>query len=239
MQDPAQEFNTGYSPEDRDMMSEAHEADEPHVKGQLVAEMDRVIQRRNRPSRSPSETDSEDRFWSRVSIVDDETSCWEWIAGCFPDGYGSVVIDGRKRGAHRVAYERTYGKIPSGLCVLHRCDNPPCVRPAHLFLGTHADNAADRGQKGRTARGDASGARLHPERLKPATGAAHGARLHPERLARGTANGAARLNEHVVRKIRHLYITGGWTQADLGRQFGVSRSTISLVIRGLTWAHVS
>jgi hypothetical protein len=71
--------------------------------------------------------------------------CWEWSASRFNAGYGQC---GHKL-AHRVSYEYFIGQIPSGICVLHKCDNPPCVNPKHLFLGTRKDNTHDMINKGR------------------------------------------------------------------------------------------
>ena len=97
------------------------------------------------------------RFWAKVRKADGD-ACWEWTASCGTAGYGKfrrgAEVDPRHpyRGAHRVAWELTYGAVPSGLQVLHHCDNRKCVRPSHLFLGSHADNMADRNTKGRQAR---------------------------------------------------------------------------------------
>lgn len=90
------------------------------------------------------------RFWAKVAIVDDEDSCWTWTAFHNPDGYGRFGYNGKAVAAHRFAYAMHHGldELPD-LCVLHRCDNPPCVRPSHLFLGTQADNMRDRHAKGR------------------------------------------------------------------------------------------
>lgn len=91
-----------------------------------------------------------ERFFVKVSIINDTDSCWEWTASKSPDGYGRTVYDGISTGAHRVAYIIEHGlSEPPELCVLHRCDNPGCVRPSHLFLGTRQDNMYDRYQKGR------------------------------------------------------------------------------------------
>lgn len=94
------------------------------------------------------EKQKEARFWAKVSQTED--GCWLWTAYCNQKGYGRVGAEGRKvKSAHRVAWELMYGPILNGLHVLHRCDNPSCVRPDHLFLGTNKDNAGDREAKGR------------------------------------------------------------------------------------------
>lgn len=87
-------------------------------------------------------------FWHRVAIGEPD-ECWPWLAGRSKFGYGSVFHEGRVVGAHRVVYEWMRGPIPPGYCVCHTCDNPPCVNPAHLWLGTKADNLRDMWAKGR------------------------------------------------------------------------------------------
>lgn len=102
-----------------------------------------------------------DRFWPKVDRSAGPDACWPWTAYRLR-GYGRVkaTINGRARSlAHVVAYILTYGEPPAETpCVLHRCDNPPCCNPSHLFLGTSPDNNADRHRKGRsnTCRGEAS-----------------------------------------------------------------------------------
>lgn len=98
---------------------------------------------------SPGTKDSIDmRFWRKVQKSD---GCWWWISVRNEDGYGQFRNDelGRMEGAHRFSWRLTHGDIPHGMCVLHHCDNPPCVNPDHLFLGTQQDNIADMHAKGR------------------------------------------------------------------------------------------
>lgn len=90
-------------------------------------------------------------FWPKVTRGD---GCWVWTGGREKNGYGRTGRKkGKTRGAHRVSWELAHGPIASGLYVLHRCDNPPCVRPSHLFLGTQAENRLDCVKKGRQPRG--------------------------------------------------------------------------------------
>jgi len=92
-----------------------------------------------------------ERFWTKVAKGE---GCWLWTAPPRNDGYGQFNVRGRPVAAHRLSWELNVGPIPVGLHVLHRCDTPACVRPDHLFLGTQADNNADKRQKGRQARGE-------------------------------------------------------------------------------------
>ncbi len=96
------------------------------------------------------------RFWSKVAIGEPH-ECWEWTAGKDANSYGRILVRSHNLHAHRVAWRLTFGAIPDGLCVCHHCDNPDCCNPYHLFLGSMADNMADRDAKGRQARGSRNG----------------------------------------------------------------------------------
>jgi hypothetical protein len=97
------------------------------------------------------------RIWL-CSKVDPETGCWVWQKGKDKDGYGQFSFRDRNYRAHRVSYRLYIGPIPKGMQVLHRCENPPCVNPSHLFLGDNAINTADKVQKNRQLKGES-----HPE----------------------------------------------------------------------------
>lgn len=86
--------------------------------------------------------DIEERFWARVAR--DGDGCWEWLASRSAHGYGYFYYQSKVYKAHRLSYTLENGSIPEGLSVLHRCDNPPCVNPKHLYAGTQTDNMRDR-----------------------------------------------------------------------------------------------
>lgn len=88
-----------------------------------------------------------ERFWQRLQKT--ETDCWVWPGPVNAGGYGLIKVKRRHLVTHRYAYQHSHGEIPDGMKVLHRCDNPPCCNPAHLFLGTQADNLDDMRRKGR------------------------------------------------------------------------------------------
>lgn len=146
-----------------------------------------------------------DRFWAKVDTSGD---CWLWTAGKSPHGYGNHQLNGRKVVAHRFAYELTYGRIPDGLLVCHRCDVRACVNPEHLFLGTHTDNMQDMIAKGRKV-------------------------VHA-----GTSSRWAKLSEDDVLEIRSLYDQGGFTHRTLAKRFGVQPSTISMIMSRQNWKHI-
>lgn len=91
----------------------------------------------------------EERFWKSINKTE---GCWEWTGFTNDDGYGKIAINGEPVSVHRFSYQLHYGEIPLGLQVLHKCDNPPCCRPDHLFLGTRDENHKDKTIKCRAAR---------------------------------------------------------------------------------------
>ena len=149
-----------------------------------------------------------ERFWKKVDIagLDD---CWEWTATKDSDGYGRFRLRGKRTPAHRFAWRIARGMetVPEGLCVCHQCDNPGCVNPAHLFLGTQKENIQDSARKGRMAHG-----------------------RYP-----GEKNGQHKLKEGDVRDIRSRY-ADGVSQYILAREYGVGRTTVGFVVRRETWS---
>src|SRR5947199_536257 len=115
--------------------------------------------------------------------------------------------------------------------VLHRCDIRQCVRPGHLFLGTHADNMNDMAQKGRAASGERNAMRLYPELVRSKRG---GVFHQPS----GELNTAAKLTTDQVREIRERYAAGGVSQQALADEFGVSQPHLSRIVRGEWWTHI-
>lgn len=111
---------------------------------------------------------AKDKFYARVVKTGGPQACWPWTGGTFHKrgGYGKVQIGGKVRRAHVVAWEWHYGrKVPKGKVVRHSCDNPECVNPAHLLLGTQADNVRDRVERGRE--GDRSGEKNGRAKINP------------------------------------------------------------------------
>lgn len=199
----------------------------------------------------------EERFWSKVNKTGPTqphmaTPCWVWAAGKSKKGYGAFSIGGKQIKPHRIVCVLTYGPIPQSLCVCHHCDNPECCRVEHLFLGTDADNARDKITKGRcnSPRGDAHFSRKHPEWLS--RGEAHYSQQYPERISRGEAHSIimqkvaprgeshwrAKLTVEQVIEIRAIHKTGGVTQIQIAKKFGVCTTAICKIIGRKKWAHI-
>lgn len=145
-------------------------------------------------------------FYDRADVDGDD--CWNWQLSCSQKGYGFFWHPKRKKLllAHRFAYELVHGTIPEGKIICHHCDNPPCVNPTHLFIGTDYDNAHDKINKGRA----------------------------PSHV--GVGNPRAKLTPNKVELIKDLYATTGASQTFLAKLFSVSQQTISAVIQEVNWA---
>ena len=151
----------------------------------------------------------EERFWEKVDKAGPD-DCWLWNAGRTVFGYGAIGSKGRGKIllAHRVSWELANGPIPDGLHCLHRCDNPPCVNPAHIFLGTQTDNNADMRAKGRAGHGD----------------------------VKGSAVRTSKLTEDEVIRIRAL--SPALSFKTLGAMFGVTPQNISHIVNRRWWRHI-
>jgi len=97
-----------------------------------------------------------ERFYSKF-IVNSENGCWEWTDHRLAKGYGILKVNDTNKVAHRISYEIHIGPITEGMIICHHCDNPPCVNPSHLFMGTHKDNVIDKKSKGRDIIGEKNG----------------------------------------------------------------------------------
>lgn len=146
-----------------------------------------------------------ERFWQKVEKTD---TCWNWT-GAKTNGYGVI---GTRRStiekAHRISYMMHKGDFQQNLCVCHTCDNPACVNPDHLFIGSHKDNAIDKIAKGRNR----------------------------ENPVRGEKQGLSKLRENSVKRIR--IVGNSLSLNRLAVLFGVSKKSISNVLQNKTWSHV-
>lgn len=144
------------------------------------------------------------RFWIKV---DKGTDCWNWQAAT-RSGYGALRIKGVVWEAHRLAWLFAHGRIPAGKYVCHTCDNPKCVRPAHLFLTTPRGNYIDMVQKGRRV------------------------------LGRGEKMGNTVLSTSAVQEIWRLRESKGWGSRRIGRAIGASHDAVEGVLQKRSWKHV-
>lgn len=134
--------------------------------------------------------------------------CWEWQRTHNGLGYGELRVAGKNVYAHRLAFELAGNVIPDGMHILHKCDNPRCINPDHLEVGTQSKNMADCHARGRS-------------------------RIPKPRVS-GERNGSAKLTEAAVAMIRDS-LSAGVTQQQLADKFGVSQTLISRIKRGEIW----
>lgn len=136
--------------------------------------------------------------------------CWEWTASFDSGGYGVIKVGGENKKAHRVSYEIFNGSIPEKMCVCHKCDNPKCINPDHLFIGTQQANIADRQNKCRSNGGS----------------------------LQGEKNKSAKLTNMQVAEIKRA-IADGCPQKDLAIKYSVSATTIWAIKHGLKWSCIN
>lgn len=150
----------------------------PHyARGYCEKHYQRIVARGDATDGAGHHTSFAARFGLRVKKTE---GCWEWIGPTYR-GYGRLWHNGKTIRAHRASWLIHRGDIPSGMFVCHRCDNPKCVKPDHLFLGTHQDNMNDKVQKGRCARLDRSGEKSGSAKLTAADVRCIRQRLRPQR----------------------------------------------------------
>lgn len=158
-----------------------------------------------RPAWVKLPTPTTDRFWEKVAKGKD---CWLWTGAHTAAGYGVMFSGGRMELAHRLGWTIAHGTVPPRMYVLHRCDNPQCVRPDHLFLGTPRDNTLDMVAKGR-----------------------HG-------TLRGERHQAAKITEAQAAEIKDRVLRKGERQVDICREMGLRQSMVSAIVNGRNWRHV-
>lgn len=159
------------------------------------------------------------RFWAKVQKSDE--GCWLWMASKDQKGYGVFWIGDRFLKAQRASFLINKGYVPpSNLFICHKCDNPGCVRPDHLFVGSNQDNMLDMTRKGRSRAGE-----KHPSKYKP------------ESVPKGEQHYAAVLNEDIVREIR-WFCKQGISHQNISELYGVCREAITRVANRKTWKHV-
>lgn len=147
-----------------------------------------------------------DRLMTKV--VKKPTGCWEW-QGWAIGGYGRIRVGATRKMVHRVSFEHFVGPIPNDLCVCHKCDNPICINPDHLFLGTRTENNSDKTAKGRQSRGEKHGMAV-------------------------LANRRHKFGSAIAIQVREAYSRIG-NQYLVAEQFGMSQANVSLIINQKRW----
>lgn len=157
-------------------------------------------------------------YLQKVLILRDD-DCWLWVGYRDQLGYGRFGINRKILRTHRIAWAMENGPIPDGMKVCHHCDVRHCCNPAHMFLGTQVDNIQDMCSKGRQRTGTKRGYRVW--------------------VTVGERNPKSKITEADVREIRRRWKAGGISQGDLAKEYGISGSNISGIVRGEYWKHVT
>jgi hypothetical protein len=150
-------------------------------------------------------TENMDRLWKNT---DRSTGCWIWLGLKSQKGYGSISYQGKGVRTHRLAWQLTNGQIPPGMMVCHSCDNPSCINPDHLFLGTNSDNQKDRVSKGRKNRGE---------------------------FKKGESHWCSKLTRAQVDEMRRIRQTTGLSESKLAKMFGIGKSQSHNILIGNGW----
>lgn len=158
------------------------------------------------------------RLWRRVTLGDGD-ACYVWQGATESFGYGVIGDENGRQGGnlltHRASWMLTYGPIPEGMCVLHACDNPPCVRPDHLFLGTRLDNNLDMVNKGR-----------------------HAAQIGTHNLPRGEEHRRSKVTGAQVLDMRARYQSKQASVQQLADEYELDVSTVHRMATGRAWKHL-
>lgn len=165
-------------------------------------------------------------LWTRVA-TGVASACWPWTGAKKHFGYGKMNFSGKCLSTHRLAWALTNGPIPPGLCVCHHCDNPPCCNPAHLFLGTLAENNADMRAKGRA---------VTPRNMAAVTPNARSGRRGF--CLFGSSNPSAKLTEADIPQIRNA-VALGEEIASVAKRFAITKATIKDVCRRRSWRQIA
>lgn len=155
----------------------------------------------------------EDRFWAKVDkngpiMSHMKTRCWKWLAYCGNSGHGRLRYQGSQKLAHRISWILHNGEIPKGLQVLHKCDNPSCTRPDHLYLGTYKDNVKDMVDRGRVV------------------------------TRRGEKSNMAKLTREQVKEIREKYNSTNILKSQLAKEYKMSYCAIWNIVNNVSWKHI-
>lgn len=164
--------------------------------------------------------EAQKRFWNKVDVRGPE-DCWLWKGTLVEAGYGKMNILKKHQLTHRVSVILSGRELHGDLCACHTCDVRACCNPRHLFIGTRSENLADMTMKGRRARGKT-----------------HRSFTSPESTPRGEKHCGAKLNDNIVREIIFLKKCDVMSK-DIAVRFGVSTATISYILNGNRWKHIT